>query len=239
MGDAATQLEFTQAMTDFKIMFPDMEVPLTRQVPVTSLLQVDVIEAVLRSNSGAVDTTIDQLLAMSADNEPGCAGRGAAASPPPAYLHSLPSYGEAVQGPLGASLGPDLLSSLGAAGGPGGAPLHTRRGWRPAILGRLPPTFLRLERAPGGRAYTHPERQARPATAEGADAGERRSSQISEDERFAQMLQNEEFMTELRGNPEFLSALEEDRREEESTQPQQRCAQRLAALGPGPGPGPG
>ena len=57
MGDVATQLEFTQAMADFKIMFPDME--------------VDVIEAVLRSNNGAVDTTIDQLLAMSADNEPG------------------------------------------------------------------------------------------------------------------------------------------------------------------------
>lgn len=225
MGDAATQLEFTQAMTDFKIMFPDME--------------VDVIEAVLRSNSGAVDTTIDQLLAMSADNEPGGAvsERGAAASPPPAYRHSLPSYGEAVQGPggpLGAasSLGPDLLASLGASGGPGGPPLHTRRGWRPAILGRLPPTFLRLERAggraysgpggqPGARAYTHPDRQTRPATAEGAGGGER-SSQISEDERFAQMLQNEEFMTELRGNPEFLSALEEDRREEETAQPQQR-----------------
>ena len=56
MGDAATQLEFTQAMADFRIMFPNME--------------VDVIEAVLRSNNGAVDTTIDQLLSMSADNEP-------------------------------------------------------------------------------------------------------------------------------------------------------------------------
>ena len=49
------QLEFAQAMTDFKTMFPDME--------------RDVIEAVLRANQGAVDATIDQLLAMSTDNQ--------------------------------------------------------------------------------------------------------------------------------------------------------------------------
>lgn len=49
------QLEFTQAMTDFKTMFPEMD--------------DDVIEAVLRANMGAVDATIDQLLAMSTDNQ--------------------------------------------------------------------------------------------------------------------------------------------------------------------------
>lgn len=49
------QLEFSQAMTDFKTMFPDMD--------------NDVIEAVLRANQGAVDATIDQLLAMSTDNQ--------------------------------------------------------------------------------------------------------------------------------------------------------------------------
>ena len=52
---ASTQLEFTQAMTDFKVMFPDMD--------------AEVIEAVLRANNGAVDTTIDHLLTMTADNE--------------------------------------------------------------------------------------------------------------------------------------------------------------------------
>ncbi|XP_076236300.1 CUE domain-containing protein 1 isoform X3 [Calliopsis andreniformis] len=50
-----TTLEFYQAMADFKNMFPQMD--------------DDVIEAVLRSNQGAVDTTIDQLLTMSTDNE--------------------------------------------------------------------------------------------------------------------------------------------------------------------------
>lgn len=50
-----TQLEFHQAMADFKTMFPAMD--------------DDVIEAVLRSNQGAVDATIDQLLSMTTDNE--------------------------------------------------------------------------------------------------------------------------------------------------------------------------
>lgn len=49
------QLEFSQAMSDFKTMFPDMD--------------RDVIEAVLRANQGAVDATIDQLLQMSTDNQ--------------------------------------------------------------------------------------------------------------------------------------------------------------------------
>lgn len=45
------RLEFNQAMEDFKIMFPSMD--------------YEVIECVLRSNKGAVDATIDQLLQMS------------------------------------------------------------------------------------------------------------------------------------------------------------------------------
>lgn len=49
----ATHLEFTQAMEDFKTMFPDID--------------SDVIEAVLRANKGAVDTTIDHLLTLSVD----------------------------------------------------------------------------------------------------------------------------------------------------------------------------
>ena len=54
-GPSTTQLEFTSAMTDFKVMFPDID--------------TEVIEAVLRANNGAVDATIDHLLTMSADNE--------------------------------------------------------------------------------------------------------------------------------------------------------------------------
>ncbi len=44
----------------------------------------------------------------------------------------------------------------------------------------------------------------------GSTAEAAASSQMLEDEKFAIMLQNEEFMAELRGNREFLSALEEE-----------------------------
>ena len=37
-----------------------------------------------------------------------------------------------------------------------------------------------------------------------------RNQQLLEDEKFAMMLQNEEFMRELRGNQEFMSALADD-----------------------------
>ena len=84
-SSSSTQLEFSQAMTDFKVMFPDME--------------ADVIEAVLRANNGAVDTTIDHLLAMSADNEAETSARDLLADadqPPPAYTGQPPTYNEAV-----------------------------------------------------------------------------------------------------------------------------------------------
>ena len=49
----ALQLDFYQAMSDFRHMFPNMD--------------EEIIEAVLRANSGAVDATIDQLLTMNVD----------------------------------------------------------------------------------------------------------------------------------------------------------------------------
>lgn len=52
-GASTRQLDFYQAMSDFKHMFPNME--------------EDVIEAVLRANNGAVDPTIEQLLTMNED----------------------------------------------------------------------------------------------------------------------------------------------------------------------------
>lgn len=48
--NGVTQLEFYQAMVDFKSMFPEMA--------------ESVIEGVLRANNGVVDATIDQLLQM-------------------------------------------------------------------------------------------------------------------------------------------------------------------------------
>lgn len=53
------RLEFNQAMDDFKTMFPNMD--------------HDIIECVLRANSGAVDATIDQLLQMNLEGGGGSA----------------------------------------------------------------------------------------------------------------------------------------------------------------------
>ena len=86
----STQLEFTQAMTDFKVMFPDMD--------------AEVIEAVLRANNGAVDITIDHLLAMSADNET------KEQDSPPAYTNCPPTYQQATE----AGVTDDLIN-LGAS----------------------------------------------------------------------------------------------------------------------------
>lgn len=105
----STQLEFTQAMTDFKVMFPDMD--------------ADVIEAVLRANNGAVDTTIDHLLAMSADNETSAPDQKASGvvsesskdnlDQPPAYTGQPPSYQQAMTKTGDEAVTDDLIN-LGA-----------------------------------------------------------------------------------------------------------------------------
>jgi hypothetical protein len=65
--------------------------------------------------------------------------------------------------------------------------LRYQKKWEPPLLGPLPPTFLRI-----------------------TAAAELRSEFDLGDEQFAMMLQNEEFMAELRYNQEFLTALEKD-----------------------------
>ncbi|XP_040152299.1 CUE domain-containing protein 1 [Anopheles arabiensis] len=232
------QLEFSQAMSDFKNMFPDMD--------------RDVIEAVLRANQGAVDATIDQLLAMSTDNQneklrheletDGSVGPRAAINQATAaaaaaterplldlssdepsagsdrFLSTSPNAAAAssiVAQQLGASpkvrkapAGGSATASAtnspraqqqarGEAGHPP-TPATMNRRWNPPLVGPLPPTFLRL----GGTAAVGtigPDGQYRSAAE--FDMG---------DEQFAMMLQNEEFMAELRWNQEFLSALEKD-----------------------------
>ena len=202
----SAQLDFSQAMADFKVMFPNMD--------------NDVIEAVLRSNNGAVDATIDQLLTMTADIESSAPGGGGAPD------NSLPSYTEAVDS-VGDLLGAASLrdtgqpEGLGAAGGGAGPvrgePLRRIKNWNPPLLGKLPPDFLRLtpRGSRPGHSYTHPDRphhhhtgaRARPSHPQGETGGQQ---QMVDDEKFAMMLQNEEFMQELRGNQEFMSALEEE-----------------------------
>lgn len=85
------RLEFNQAMDDFKTMFPNMD--------------YDIIECVLRANSGAVDATIDQLLQMNLE-----AGGGSAYEDSSDSEDSIPPEVEAGLGLFTSNRGPASLS---------------------------------------------------------------------------------------------------------------------------------
>ncbi|KAF2360032.1 Ubiquitin system component Cue [Trinorchestia longiramus] len=173
-GAQATQLDFHQAMHDFRVMFPDMD--------------ANVIEAVLRSNHGAVHATIDQLLTMTTDIEADLMreerlppalllqqsvpdvvptprqsaslredssedlltwdGRGGGAE---AFHQTTPAIMIGEQPPsysLFASPPPSYHQAVLPAlvSGPPSSPPSLRRShnWRPPLLLPLPPDFLRL-----------------------------------------------------------------------------------------------
>ncbi len=234
-GGGVTQLEFSQAMTDFRVMFPDMD--------------ADVIEAVLRSNQGAVDATIDHLLAMSADNESertahqatsrtaatAAAGSGRGDNPP-SYQQATQDEdlinldggdvggGVATAATLSSATEPiDLLSDLGGAD---------------TMQSQGPPTTAATSQQQQqlGHSYTHPSRademddsphpggsclptqqmlqeryeenlKAREQARTNPDS-DSKNAQFLADERLALMMQNEEFMAELRNDRDFLSTLE-------------------------------
>ncbi|XP_055378618.1 CUE domain-containing protein 1 [Condylostylus longicornis] len=210
------QLEFSQAMSDFKTMFPEMD--------------RDVIEAVLRANQGAVDATIDQLLTMSTDNqnERLRIELENSSDSPPSGNDMLINTADNTMGsnisenvetqlidtteqpktllstsPLPSNLGTNLINT-GASPkikcnksltSPTGSPVNSardtegKRKWNPPLLSPLPPSFLRLNTI---------------------SCDVLRSDFDLPDEQFAMMLQNEEFMNELRWNQEFMSALEKE-----------------------------
>ncbi|CAK1551130.1 unnamed protein product [Leptosia nina] len=162
------QLEFTQAMTDFKTMFPDMD--------------DDVIEAVLRANQGAVDATIDQLLAMSTDNQNERLRleieRVESNSP-----RKKDKRTRAVEN------GEDNDTTALVDVDDESVPLAVRKKWVPRMLGPLPPMFLRIPPNTDARIDLNLE---------------------MDDDRIATFLQNEEFMAELRWNQEFIAALDSE-----------------------------
>lgn len=165
------QLEFTQAMTDFKTMFPDMD--------------DDVIEAVLRANQGAVDATIDQLLAMSTDNQ-----NERLRLEMERVEDATPSRRKDRRGVARISNNCDDNDTTALVDvDDESLPLATRRKWVPRMLGPLPPMFLRIPPSTDARIDLSLE---------------------MDDDRIATFLQNEEFMAELRWNQEFMAALDSE-----------------------------
>ncbi|CAF4903997.1 unnamed protein product [Pieris macdunnoughi] len=164
------QLEFTQAMTDFKTMFPDMD--------------DDVIEAVLRANQGAVDATIDQLLAMSTDNQ-----NERLRLEIERVESSSPSRRRDRRTNRPLENGEDNDTTALVDVEDESVPLAVRKKWVPRMLGPLPPMFLRIPPNTDARIDLNLE---------------------MDDDRIATFLQNEEFMAELRWNQEFIAALDSD-----------------------------
>ncbi|XP_013105924.1 CUE domain-containing protein 1 [Stomoxys calcitrans] len=231
------QLEFAQAMSDFKIMFPDMD--------------RDVIEAVLRANQGAVDATIDQLLQMSTDNQNEKLRNELENVSPQRSLINLsdsdteaisrhtnkpPATGQLIDVDDIDGINSGMEKSLPAASAlmnlntnspnhstgaspkvrppsqttkssQGNTPKRSQavrsqsainRRWNPPMLLPLPTTFLRLNpmNSGGGNTIALPYDPNRDFDLP--------------DEQFAMMLQNEEFMNQLRINQEFMNALEKE-----------------------------
>lgn len=140
------RLEFNQAMDDFKTMFPSMD--------------YEVIECVLRSNNGAVDATIDQLLQMSLEGQGSDDSSDSDDSipaeilertlepdssdeePPPVY--SPPAYDMHIYDRKYPEAPPTPPPRFEAQPPPGHLKVRGYKNWNPPLLGNLPDDFLRI-----------------------------------------------------------------------------------------------
>ncbi|NP_001082842.1 CUE domain-containing protein 1b [Danio rerio] len=140
------RLEFNQAMEDFKTMFPTMD--------------YEVIECVLRSNNGAVDATIDQLLQMSIDGQGSDDSSDSDDSIPPEILertlepdssdeepppvYSPPTYDMHIYDRKYPEAPPVPPPRFEAQPPPGHRQVQGYKNWNPPLLGNLPDDFLRI-----------------------------------------------------------------------------------------------
>lgn len=207
-------LDFYKAMSDFQTMFPHID--------------KDVIEAVLRSNDGVVQTTIDQLLVLSETTEEEATDDGTRL---PNYNESLnyeddlpPSYDEVEN---------EILDEFAreSQGTENEMPSHMQSDavevawdrsnhtegrigrWNPPLVGPLPVDFLRIADGIGGNDMQNgpPSSSGRTETSRDGFVPDKDLEQFLEDEKLAMFLQNEEFMRQLRHDPDFLTSLEEGR----------------------------
>jgi len=235
-----TQLDFHQSMNHFKTMFPSID--------------EDVIETVLRANNGAVDSTIDQLLQISSENQNGNSKTSGVPSNPPSYSASMQSSSPYnITTNLNINSAPkekihkstlkemDLLSSQPQAAAQiqnnqlidfdtvDAACKMTSSKFNPPLVGSLPDDFLRITSTSEKiNQQSNQNHLARQSSSSGdhqinhqllkkkmeENERQRLNSNVDdkeiaflEDERIALMLQNQEFVEELKRNKEFMSAL--------------------------------
>uniref|UniRef100_A0A8C1JTV8 CUE domain containing 1a n=1 Tax=Cyprinus carpio TaxID=7962 RepID=A0A8C1JTV8_CYPCA len=226
------RLEFTQAMDDFKTMFPSMK--------------HEDIECVLRANHGAVDSTIDQLLQMSLHSQATDDSSDSEDSIPPEVLertlepdssdeepppvYAPPSYDMHIydrKHPADVpSTPPPRFDDYPP---PGHQQVGRHRNWNPPLLGNLPDDFLRILPQQSECLQRSQSNLSQPSSSSSSSLSsltqlsssssvlsggvwsseqDRKLKQYLEDERIALFLQNQEFMKELARNRDFLIALE-------------------------------
>ncbi|KAH7640308.1 cue domain-containing protein 1-like protein [Dermatophagoides farinae] len=228
-SSGVTQLEFNQAMSDFKHMFPDME--------------EDVIEAILRANNGVVDATIDQLLQINNESQEKKKRNKAAMNNKNNEHHynsnifiddgqsammNPKSYSKDLNFVLGDQTDAAMSSSLLKNQIISQDSLRYKYRWEPPVLGELSADFLRITLNDTQRKLTnfnanneHANMMSSSFLQQKMEENKRNRqitlmnddpemAQYLEDERFAILLQNEEFVRELRMNHDFMSTLESD-----------------------------
>jgi len=122
--EKTTHLAFDEAMADFHIMFPDMD--------------SEIIETVLRANKGAVDATIDHLLALTEEEEKQLKAEKECVVPSATdskYIYHAHFIAKRTH----RKLQPELpwQQSLGVQ--------YCTADGKPILLGKLPLNFLRLD----------------------------------------------------------------------------------------------
>lgn len=138
----------------------------------------------------AANTTIDQLLSMGLDME--------GTSSTQSDLPPLPSYSDVDRSEPPPAYTPrdqEISRSSGSPSRP--LPARPYSAWNPPLLGKLPDDFLRL--GPPSTSSTG---------VFGDSMGDQELERFLEDEKLAMVLQNEEFMRELRHNKDFMLSLE-------------------------------
>lgn len=220
-------LNFQKAMSDFGVMFPEID--------------RDVIETVLRANNGVVQTTIDQLLELQQSTiieQAECddlrhtlpsyeASIGEDEEPPPAYSDiwedvPAPSPDPSFIPPTLPQRSPVQITQQDRI-------TECNKYWRAPLIGKLSIDFLRITDVKTNatastnnhidfRTNATPNRfNASEVTPNKTMKGNFSSDDFMtdsdierflEDEKLAVFLQNEEFLRELRGNREFVTSLE-------------------------------
>jgi len=194
-----SRITYAEALGSLRSMFPDLEPTL--------------IEDLLAANEGAMEPTIEQLLAVTATAEDGGGERGPATpppqyggpppqaswGPPPGYAPQMLPVAVPLSGYPGYAPGQPAVMQLpvvSGGGGPGpvarGRPhTHTHRG-RP-VRHPLPADFLKLP-----PALTATPTAGRPRTTT-------TDEQMARDEALAATLQNEVFIAQVMDDPELAN----------------------------------